>query len=60
MKCTCTHCGELVSQDRNPEGHNFCINCGKLFLAPAESKVPTWVWGVVTVLIANWQILRTV
>ena len=59
VKCTCTHCGESVSQDRNPEGQNYCIQCGNLFLVPPETQVPTWVWGVVAVLLANWQILRT-
>ena len=60
MKCTCPHCGELLRQDRNPEGLNFCNNCRKLFLVPPEPSVPPWIWGVVTILIANWQILRTV
>jgi DNA-directed RNA polymerase subunit RPC12/RpoP len=60
MKCTCTQCGQLVSQDINPEGQNYCSYCGSLFLAPLERKVPTWMWGVVVVLMANWQILRCV
>jgi len=59
MKCTCTHCGESVSQDRNVEGHNYCVHCGKLFLALPEPKVPPWVWGVVVVLLENWQIMRS-
>ncbi len=60
MKRTCTNCGELVSQDQNLDGHNYCINCGEFYLVSAESKMPTWVWGVVVVLMLNWQILRTV
>ena len=54
----CTHCGELVRQDRNQEGQSYCIKCGRLFLVPAEARVPPWIWGVVVVLMANWQILR--
>jgi len=53
----------LVDQDRNEEGQNYCINCincGRLFLVPPETTVPTWMWGVVAFLLANWQILRTV
>jgi len=60
MKCVCTHCGGLVYQDRNPEGHNYCVHCGRLFLAPPEPMVPTWIWGIVVLLLANWQILRTI
>ncbi len=60
MKCTCTHCGKLVHQDVNLDGHNYCVYCGNLFLVRIERKVPAWMWGVVAVLLANWQILRTV
>ncbi len=60
MNCTCTHCGKLVNQDQNLDGHNFCTSCGKLFLESANSKVPTWIWGVVVFLMANWQWLRRV
>jgi hypothetical protein len=42
------------------EGHCYCINCGNIFPLAPESKVPTWVWGVVVFLMANWQVLRTV
>ena len=58
MKCTCTHCGEFVNQDRNLEGHNYCTTCGNIFLVPSEPKVRTWVWGVVVFLMTNWQVLR--
>ena len=60
MECTCTNCGELVSDDQNLDGRNYCINCGKFVEVPSKPKVPTWMWGVVVVLLANWQILRTV
>jgi DNA-directed RNA polymerase subunit RPC12/RpoP len=59
MNYACTHCGELVSQDRTLEGPNYCIRCGKTFMVAAASEVPTWIWGVVVLLMANWQILRT-
>lgn len=58
MKCTCTHCGELLRQDRNLEGLNYCTHCRKLFLEPPESRVPPWILGVLVAFIANWQILR--
>jgi DNA-directed RNA polymerase subunit RPC12/RpoP len=60
MICTCTRCGELLRQDRKPEGLNYCTNCGSIFLVPAKRRVPPWILGVVAFLIANWQILRTV
>jgi hypothetical protein len=60
VKCTCTNCGEVLMQDVNPEGLNYCPKCRSLFLVPPEPKMPTWIWGVVVFLIANWQILRTV
>jgi hypothetical protein len=46
--------------ERNPEGLNYCTNRRKLFLELPKPKVPTWIWGAVTVLFANWQILHTV
>jgi hypothetical protein len=60
MKCTCTQCGQSQSLDRSPAGLNYCSNCGNLFLVFIEAKVPTWIWGVVVVLMLNWQIMRTV
>jgi hypothetical protein len=60
MKCVCTHCGESLWQDRNPEGLNYCTNCRKLFVVLAPPEVPTWMWGVVAFILVNWQIMRTV
>jgi hypothetical protein len=60
MKCTCPNCGELLGQDRNPDGPNYCTACQKLFLVPAEPQMPPWIWGVVAFILANWQIMRTV
>jgi hypothetical protein len=56
----CTHCGELISQDQNLDGRIYCIHCGSFFMSQLESVVPTWVWGIVVVLMAQWQILRTI
>jgi len=58
MNHVCTQCGELVSQDQNLDGRMYCIKCGS-FVA-AQSVVPQWVWGVVVVLMAHWQMLRTI
>ncbi len=57
MKLTCTYCGELVRQDRNSDGLNYCTNCGKLFLVPPERTVPPWILGVVVFLVAYCRIL---
>ena len=57
MKLACTHCGELVSQDRNLEGLNYCTNCQKLFLMPPKPRMPPWIWGVLVVLVINCKIL---
>ena len=57
MKLTCTHCGELVEQDRNREGLNYCTNCRRLFLVPPEPRVPPWILGVLVVLIINCKLL---
>jgi hypothetical protein len=43
-------------QWRNSDGPNFCPECQKLFFLSPEREVPAWVYGVVVVLIGNWQI----
>ena len=58
VKCTCTHCGEVLKQDKNLDGLNFCTNCRKLFLVAPEPRVPPMILAVLAALIANWQILR--
>jgi hypothetical protein len=60
MICICTHCGEVLTQDREPEGLNYCTNCRNIFFVPLKPRVPSWIWGVVAVLMANWQLLRGV
>jgi hypothetical protein len=44
----------LVVQDRNVDGLNYCTNCKKLFFVPPKRTVPTWIWGVLAVMIVNW------
>ncbi len=61
MQCECPHCLHLVSQDRNPEGLNYCPACHKLFyMPPPERKVPGWLLGVLVVLAANAQVLHRI
>jgi len=55
VKCTCPDCGELVKQDRNMDGLNYCTNCRKLFLVPSDSKVPLWIFGVLVFLVVYCQ-----
>ncbi len=56
MRCSCPICGKKVVQVRNLCGPNFCPHCHKLFNAPLPQKVPTWVFGVLLVLVANLQL----
>ncbi|MCE5267665.1 MAG: hypothetical protein LLG00_07250 [Planctomycetaceae bacterium] len=56
MRAQCPRCHCVVAQAKNCEGPNFCPQCHKLFRV-REPKTPAWVLGVVTILIANWQIL---
>jgi hypothetical protein len=57
MRCICPQCANVLDQDRNTDGLNYCPNCRNLFLIAAPRPVPPWVLGVVTVLLMNWQIL---
>ena len=56
MRCSCPHCSQLVVQDRNSSDINFCTYCHKLFEG-IEEKMPSWILGVLVVLMANWQII---
>jgi hypothetical protein len=42
------------------EGQNDCNNPGKTLVMPPKPEVPTWMWGIVTFIIVQWQWLRTV
>ena len=57
MRVHCPHCGQKVVQARNLEGPNFCSQCQTLFCVPPDRPVPPWILGVLTILIANWQII---
>ena len=56
-RCVCPHCSESVVQVWNTEGPNFCPKCRRLFFVPLLKTMPPWIWGVVVVLIANWQLM---
>lgn len=56
MRCTCPNCAEVLIQNRSVRGLNYCTTCHQFFLVAPES-VPTWILGVLTVLVANWQML---
>jgi hypothetical protein len=57
MRCTCPNCAGVLLQDRNADGLNYCTNCGSLFVIPPTRPLPPWILGVLTVMIANWQLL---
>ena len=57
MRCHCPHCGRRFWQARNTEDAEFCRKCHRLFVAPPEAKVPTWVFGVLVILTVNCQIM---
>jgi hypothetical protein len=57
MRCTCPICAEVLVQNRNVDGLNYCMHCQNLFLVPPPRTVPTWILGVLTVMMANWQML---
>jgi hypothetical protein len=54
MRCNCPNCAQVIVQDRNFEGLNYCTNCRQLFFVP-ERKVPGWIWGVLTLMVVNLQ-----
>jgi len=47
----------MVVQAKNRDGPNFCDKCSHLFYAPDERKTPTWILGVLVILVANLQII---
>jgi hypothetical protein len=57
MRVHCPYCDERVVQARNLDGPNFCPKCRKLFYVPEEPKTPSWIQGVLVILVANWQII---
>jgi hypothetical protein len=57
MHTECPHCQSMVVQTRNREGPNFCPNCKNLFNAPEQRKLSPWILGVLTILVANLQMI---
>jgi hypothetical protein len=57
MRCDCPHCSHVVIQARNLEGLNYCPACQRLFLVPPAPRVRPWIWGVLVVLVAYWEIV---
>ncbi len=56
MHTLCPRCQAVVVQTQNREGPNFCPHCHVLFRVP-DVQLPPWILGVLTILMANWQIL---
>jgi len=57
MRYACPYCGRSIRQTRNTDGPNFCPHCRALFYMPEPGKTPSWVWGVVVVLVGHWQVV---
>jgi hypothetical protein len=57
MQIHCPYCDGFVKQEKNPDGPNFCPECRKLFYVPEEPMMPSWILGVLVILVANWQIV---
>jgi hypothetical protein len=53
----CPYCNGRLIQTKNLDGPNFCPQCQKLFYAPEDPKLPSWILGVLVILVANWQIM---
>jgi uncharacterized Zn finger protein (UPF0148 family) len=53
----CPHCNGRLAQSLNDDGPNFCPTCQKLFYVPEEPKMPSWILGVVVILVAHLQLL---
>lgn len=57
VRYNCPHCSHLFVHKENIEGLAYCTNCRKLFIIPPKWAIPAWIWGVLAIMIANWQIL---
>jgi hypothetical protein len=57
MYVQCPTCNASVKQSKNWDGPNYCPNCRQLFYLPEERQMPPWILGVLTILIANAQII---
>ncbi len=57
MPILCPYCHSPIRQAKNRDGPNFCPSCRRLFYLPEERKLPPWILGVLTILVANWHIM---
>jgi hypothetical protein len=57
MRVHCPSCDERVVQAKNLDGPNFCPKCRRLFYVPEEPMMPSWILGVLVILVANWQMM---
>jgi hypothetical protein len=55
MRVHCPHCNAKLMQAKNTDGPNFCYSCQKLFYVPEDRPVPSWILGVLVILVVNWQ-----
>ena len=58
MRVQCPYCQKRVIQAKNRDGPNFCPECRELFYLPEDRQMPPWILGVLTILVANWQIMN--
>lgn len=58
MYITCPYCRTSLWQTRNRDGPNFCSACQHLFTVMEQRAVPSWVYGVLVILIAHLQIIN--
>jgi hypothetical protein len=47
----------LVNKGPNAQGLQYCTNCRTLFVAAPQRKTPPWIFGVLAILLAHWQII---
>jgi hypothetical protein len=57
MRTNCPQCQAVVVQKKNRDGPNFCPNCRRLFYACNDRTVPTWILGILVILLANLQMM---
>jgi hypothetical protein len=57
MRVECPQCKAMVVQTKNRDGPNFCDNCSHLFYVSDDRKTPSWILGVLVILVANLQIM---
>ena len=48
---------EARDSSQNRDGPNFCPECRELFYLPEDRPLPPWILGVLTILVANWQVM---